>query len=58
VKLGENVRSFGVARIPEDRIVELSEEDAARFLRDRRSRDSVKVLGWVNDDPDEESATA
>jgi len=52
VKLGENVRSFGVARIPEDRIVELSEEDAARFLRDRRSRDSVKVLGWVNDDPD------
>jgi hypothetical protein len=35
--------------IPDDRIVELSEEAAAAFLRDRRSARTVEVLGWVDD---------
>jgi hypothetical protein len=57
LRLGENVRTFGDASIPDDRIIELSEEDAAAFLRDRRTRSSVEVLGWV-DDPDEERPSA
>src|SRR5918994_5932522 len=48
VRLGESVRAFGGGAIPKDRIVELSEEDAAAFLRDRRTRNSVEVLGWVD----------
>ena len=55
VRLGENVRTFGDAHIPDDRIVELSEEEAAAFLRDRGTRNSVEVLGWVDDDPKERS---
>jgi hypothetical protein len=54
VRLGESVRAFGGGAIPEDRIVELSEEDAAEFLRDRRTRNSVEVLGWVDDQPEDE----
>jgi len=54
VRLGENVHSFGDAPIPDDRIVELSEEDAAAVLHDRHSRNSVEVLGWVDDDPEQE----
>jgi hypothetical protein len=54
LRLGENVRTLGDASIPEDRIVELSEEDAAAFLRDRSARSSVEVLGWVDDHPHEE----
>jgi hypothetical protein len=53
VRLGENVRTFGDATIPDDRIVELSDEEAAAFLRDRRTRNSVEILGWVEDSLEE-----
>ena len=58
VRLGENVLAFGGASIPDDRIVELREEDAAAFLRDRGTRKDVEVLGWVDDQPEEERPPA
>jgi hypothetical protein len=58
LRLAENVHSFGDVSIPDDRIVEISEEDAAAFLRDRSTRSSVEVLGWVDDHPDEEHSPA
>ena len=35
--------------LPDDRVIELSEEEAAAFLRDRSSARTVEVLGWVDD---------
>jgi len=58
VGLGENVLALGGASIPDDRIVELREEDAAAFLRDRGTRKDVEVLGWVDDQPEEERPPA
>ena len=58
LRLGENVHSFGDAIIPDDRVVELTEEDAAAFLRDRSTRSSVEVLGWVDECSDEEHPSA
>jgi hypothetical protein len=54
VRLGENVHTFGDAAIPEDRIVELTKEDAAAALRDRHTRNDVEILGWVDDDSEED----
>jgi hypothetical protein len=45
--LGNGWQTFGGAAIPDDRIIELSEEEAAAFLKDRRSARRVEVLGWV-----------
>ena len=49
VRLGDGWRSFGGATIPSDRVIEVSEEEAAVFLRDRSSARKVEVLGWVDD---------
>jgi hypothetical protein len=54
VRFGENVHTFGGATLPDDRIVELTEHEAAAFLRDRVSRSSAEVLGWVESDAEEE----
>jgi hypothetical protein len=42
--------AFGVATIPDDGVIELSEPDAAAFLRRRGSARDVEILGWVDDD--------
>ena len=48
---------FGDTDVPDDGVIELSEEDAARFLRDRGSERAVEVLGWVEaDEPQEPRA--
>jgi hypothetical protein len=51
--LGDSWRTFGGATIPDDGVVELSEEEAAAFLRDRRSARTVEVVGWVGDEAQE-----
>jgi hypothetical protein len=43
--LGDGWHTYGGATIPDDRIVEVSEEEAAAFLKDRRSARGVEVLG-------------
>ena len=54
VKLGQNVHSFGGAAIPDDRIVELSEEEAAAALKDRATRNSIEIIGWVESQPEKD----
>jgi hypothetical protein len=49
--LGDNWHAFGGLTIPDDRVVEVTEQEAAAFLRDRSSARSVEVLGWVDDHP-------
>ena len=44
----------GSAELPEGRVIELSEVDAAQFLRNRGASRSVEILGWVNDESDDE----
>jgi hypothetical protein len=46
---------FGEAEIPDDWVIEISEADAARVLRDRGAARSVEVLGWVEAAASEES---
>ena len=53
--LGDNWHAFGGLAIPDDRVVEVSEEDAAWFLRQRGSARSVEILGWVNDQANEQA---
>ena len=52
---GTGWHSFGEAEIPDDGVIELSEADAARVLRDRGLARSVEVLGWVEAAASEES---
>jgi hypothetical protein len=47
--VGENWLEYGGAVIPDDRVVEVSEAEAAALLRDHGSARSVEVLGWVDD---------
>jgi hypothetical protein len=54
VRLGANVHTFAGATIPDDRIVQLTEHEAAAALRDRVTRNSVEVLGWVESETEEE----
>jgi hypothetical protein len=53
VKLGENVHSFGGSAIPDDRIVELSEDEAAA-LKDRATRNSIEIVGRVESQPEKD----
>jgi hypothetical protein len=51
--LGDDWIAYGEHSIPEDRVIELSEEDAARYLRAAGTR-KVEILGWIDtDDPDQ-----
>jgi hypothetical protein len=52
--LGDGWSSFGGAAIPNDRVIEVSEEDAAVYLKDRSAARRVEVLGWVEDQGEEE----
>jgi hypothetical protein len=52
---GTSWHFFGEAEIPDDGVIELSEADAARVLRDRGAARSVEVLGWVEAAASEES---
>jgi hypothetical protein len=54
VRFGDNVHTFGGATIPDDRIVELTEHEVAAVLRERASRNSIEVLGWVESDAEED----
>lgn len=38
------------AELPDDRVIDLSGADAARFLRERGAAGSVEILGWVETD--------
>jgi hypothetical protein len=46
--LGDNWIVYGGGTMPEDRIIELSEEEAAAFLRHRGSHRRVEFLGWIS----------
>jgi hypothetical protein len=48
--LGDGWFAYGGAEIPEDRVVEVPEAEAAELLRDRSSARRVEVLGWVDND--------
>lgn len=54
--LGEGWHAYGGATIPEDRIIEVSESEAAEFLRHRGSARRVEILGWVDDEERSEPA--
>ena len=55
-EIGSLPRPVGrVCRPTEDRIVEVSEADAAAFLQDRGSPRMVEVLGWVEDEDDQDA---
>jgi hypothetical protein len=53
--LGDDWSAFGGLNISDDRVVEVSEEAAVAFLRDRSSARTVEVLGWVHDHADPEA---
>jgi hypothetical protein len=59
VRLGENAFVLvGDYTIPDDRIIELDEAEAAALLRNRNHRDVVEVLGWVEEGRQEERPSA
>jgi hypothetical protein len=45
--LGEGWISYGGATLPDDRIIEVSEEEAAAFLRHRGSARRVEFVEWI-----------
>jgi hypothetical protein len=45
--LGEGWLSYGGATMPDDRIIEVSEKEAASFLRHRGSMRRVEFIEWV-----------
>jgi hypothetical protein len=50
--LGEGWHAFGdveIPEIPKDRVIEVSEAEAAAFLRHRGSARGVEFLGWVDE---------
>ncbi|HEY9456638.1 MAG TPA: hypothetical protein VIQ56_01930 [Gaiella sp.] len=51
--LGDGWHAFGGTEIPADRVIEVSEAEAANFLRHRGSSRSVEVLGWIDEQEDE-----
>lgn len=54
--LGQGWSAFGGGTIPEDRIVEIPEADAAAFLRDRSAARKVEILGWVEENSEDAHA--
>jgi hypothetical protein len=50
--LGDDWIAYGGDAIPEDRIIEVSEKEAAEVLRQRGSARSVEFLEWVPDPSD------
>lgn len=53
---GASFIAYGGSEIPEDGVIELSEFDAAAFLHRKGAARSLEVLGWVEDDPRDESS--
>ena len=49
--LGDGWRGYGGYEIPDDRVIVITEAEAAAFLRDRGTARTVEILGWV-DAPD------
>jgi len=45
--LGDDWIPYGGHDIPEDRIIELPEADAARYIREAGTR-KVEILGWAD----------
>jgi hypothetical protein len=55
-RAGSSWHAYGDStELPKDRVIDLSEADAAQFLRNRGASRSVEILGWVDDDSDDES---
>lgn len=52
--LGNGWIAYGGYTLPDDRIIEVTEEEAANFLRQRGSARSVEFLCWVEDSDDAE----
>jgi len=50
--LGNGWIAYNGATLPDDRVIEVTEEEAANFLRERGSARSVEFVCWV-DDPDD-----
>ena len=51
--LGDGWHTYGGATIPDDRVVEVSEEEAAAFLKNRSVARTVEVIGWVDEQSEE-----
>jgi hypothetical protein len=47
--LGDGWAAYGGHAIPDDRIIEVSQEEAASFLHRRGSGRALEFLGWVED---------
>jgi hypothetical protein len=54
--LGDGWLVFGETSLPEDRVIEVSEHDAAQLLQRRGMSRKVEFLGWVQDPPTLERA--
>jgi hypothetical protein len=54
---GASFIAYGGFKIPDDGVIEVSEADAARFLHQRGAARSVEFLGWIEDEPSDESST-
>jgi hypothetical protein len=52
--LGDGWTSYGRTTIPDDKVVEVSEEEAATYLRYRGRARSVEFVEWVEDPADAE----
>jgi hypothetical protein len=50
--LGDGWAAYGGHAIPGDRIIEISEEEAASFLHRRGSGRALEFLGWVEERPE------
>jgi hypothetical protein len=55
-RAGASFIAYGGFEIPDDGVIELSEVDAAAFLHRKGAARSVEVLGWIDDDPYDESS--
>jgi hypothetical protein len=53
--LGEGWHAYGDAPLPDDRVIEVTEAEAAVFFRGRGAARRVEFLGWVEDDDANES---
>jgi hypothetical protein len=51
---GSSFIAYGGFNIPDDGVIELSEADAAAFLHRRGAARNGEVLGWIEDEPQDD----
>jgi hypothetical protein len=56
IRLGEGAHAFGGATIPDDRIIVITEVEAAKLLRNRDLRHHIEVVDVFEDDDSQDAA--